>query len=64
MAGKRFIENEKNYRNRSISHHFRDKGVFAFNAAIQDGHQKWREKIFKEKTPVQSANILGVKIFF
>ena len=29
-----------------ISLHFRNKRVFAFNAEIQDGRQKWRENIF------------------
>ena len=37
---------EKFYRNRSISHHFRDKYVFAFYAEIQDGRQKWWENDF------------------
>ena len=29
-----------------ISLHFRDKRVFAFYAEIQDGRQKWPEKLF------------------
>ena len=44
---------------------FADECVFffAFNAEIQDGHQKWRENKFWEKSPVDSADILQVKNF-
>ena len=42
---------------------FRDKCVFAFNAEIQDGPQKWWETIFGEKLPVDSAGALWVKNF-
>ena len=54
---------QKLRRNRSISLHFQDKCVFAFNAEILDGRQKWREKDFCEKLPVDSADTLWVKIF-
>ena len=37
---------QKFCQNRSISLHFQDKRVFAFNAEIQDDHQKWRENNF------------------
>ena len=54
----------KNFRrNRSILLRFRDERVFAFNAEIQDGHQKWRKNNFCEKLPVDSAKTLWVKIF-
>ena len=55
-AGQKFRQN------RSILLHFRNKWVFAFNAEIQDGHQKWRENYFCEKLPVDSADALWVKI--
>ena len=42
---------------------FRDKHVFAFNAEIQDGHQKWRENNFCKKSSVNSADTLRVKNF-
>ena len=42
----RYPMGQKFHRNRSISHRFRDKCVFAFNAEIQDGHQKWWENNF------------------
>ena len=47
-------------RNHSISLHFRNKRVFAFNAEIQDGRQKW-ENDFCEKLPVDSADTMRVK---
>ena len=49
--------------NHSISLRFREKRVFAFNAEIQDSHQKWWENNFCEKLPVDSAHTLQVKIF-
>ena len=49
-------------RNRSISLRYRDKCVFAFNAEIQDGHQKWRENEFCEQSPVDFTDTLRVKI--
>ena len=49
--------------NRSILLHFQDKQVFAFNAEIQDGRQKWRKNNFSEKSPVDSADTLWVKNF-
>ena len=49
--------------NRSISLCFRDKPVFALNAEIQDGHQKWGENDFWKKSPVDSADNLWVKNF-
>ena len=54
----------QNFRqNCSIALRFRDKRVFAFNAEIQDGHQKWRENDFCKKWAVDSADTLWVKIF-
>ena len=50
----RYLAGQKFCRNRSISLRFRDKLVFAFNAEIQDGRQKWRENDFLEKSPVDS----------
>ena len=43
-VGKNFCQN------RSISLCFRDKHVFALNAEIQDGRQKWRENIVLKKS--------------
>ena len=51
------------HRNCSISLRFRDKQVFAFNAEVQHGRQKWRESDFCKKWPVDSADTLWVKIF-
>ena len=34
---------------------------FCVYAEIQDGQQKWRKTIFWEKSPVDSADTLGVK---
>ena len=47
----------------SISLRFRDKRVFAFNTEIQDGRQKWWEKDFCKKSPVDSSYTLFVKNF-
>ena len=74
MAGKPFFRNvastlcrypagQKFLQNRSISHRFQDKCVFAFYAKIQDGHQKWQESDFCEKSPVHSTDTLWVKTF-
>ena len=73
MAGKQFLRKvasrlckypagQKFRWNRSISLCFWDKSVFAFKAEIQDGHQKWRENDFWEKSPVDSADTYGPKI--
>ena len=35
---------------------FRRNRSFAFYAEIQDGHEKWRENHFWEKSPVDSPN--------
>ena len=43
---RRYPVGQKFRRNRSILLRFRDKLVFAFNAEIQDGRQKWRENDF------------------
>ena len=46
-----------------------ESGLFTFYlficilCRIQDGHQKWRENDFCKKSPVDSADILQVKIF-
>ena len=37
--------------------------LFAFYAKIQNGHQKWRENDFWEKSPVDSADKLWIKNF-
>ena len=47
----------------SISLHFRDKRIFAFNAEIQDGRQKLRENQFGEKLLMDSEDSLWVKNF-
>ena len=54
---------QKFRQNRSISLCFQDKPVFALNAEIQDGHQKWRENVVLQKKPVDSADTLPVKNF-
>ena len=59
----RYPVGQKFRQNRSILLHFRDKHVFAFNAAIQDGCQKWWENDFCKKSPVDSADTLRVKNF-
>ena len=59
----RYPSDKKFQRNRSISHRFRDQCTFAFDTEIEDGHQKWRENNFWEKSPVDSADTLGVKNF-
>ena len=59
----RYPAGQKFCQNCSISPRFRDKRVFAIKAEIQDGHQKWRENDFWEKSPVDSANTLWVKNF-
>ena len=52
------LEGKKFRQNRSISHRFRDKCVYVFYAEIQDGHQKWQQNDFWEKSPVDSADTL------
>ena len=37
--------------------------LFAFYAEIQNGHQKWQENDFWEKSPVDSADTMRVKDF-
>ena len=59
----RHLVGQKFCRNPCISIHYRDKHVFAFNAEIQDGCQKWRENHFCEKLPVDFADTLWVKNF-
>ena len=54
---------QKFRQNRSISLSFRVKRVFAFNAEIQDGRQKWRKNDVCEKSPVDSADTLQVRNF-
>ena len=36
---------------------------YVFYTKIQDGRQKWQENDFSEKSPVDSADSLGVKNF-
>ena len=45
----RYPVGQKFCRNRSISLHFRNNRAFVFNAAIQDGCQKWPENFFLVK---------------
>ena len=52
---------QKFLRNRSISHCFRDKCVFAFYAEVQDGRHKWRENDFWKKLPLHSLDTVRVK---
>ena len=73
MAGKLFLEKvaddsgylvyQKYRRNCSISHHFRDKCIFAFFTDIQDGQPKQQENHFRQKLADDSADNLGVKNF-
>ena len=58
----RYFVGPKFCQNCSISHRFQDKCAFALYAEIQDGCQKWRESDFCEKSPVDSAYTLWVKI--
>ena len=73
MAGKRFLGKvvsrlywytggKKFQQNRTILHHFRDKCVFAFYAEIHDAYKNDTND-FWEKSPVDSADTLGVKTF-
>ena len=59
----RYAVGQKFRRNPSISLRFQNKQVFVFNTEIQDGHQKWRENNFCEKSPVDFADTLWVKNF-
>ena len=52
----RYPVDQKFCRNRSILLRFQDKHVFAFNAEIQDGRQKWQENNFCEKSPVDPTD--------
>ena len=53
----------KNFVKITISHLFRDKCAFAFDAEIQDGCQKWRKCDFCLKLPVDSSYTLRDKNF-
>ena len=57
----RYPAGQKFRQNRSILLCFRDKCLFAFYAQIQ--HEKWRENDFWEKSPVDSADTLRIKLF-
>ena len=46
-----------------ISHHFRDKRIFAFYTEIQDGRQKWQENHFGQKVADKSTHTLWVLNF-
>ena len=72
VAGKQFLRknasrlcrypvDQKFCWNRSISFRFRDKHIFVFYEEIQDGHQKWRENNFCEKSPVDCRYHAGKK---
>ena len=50
---------QKFCRNRSISHCFQDKCIFAFYAEFQDGHRKWREKYFWQTGADDSVHHAG-----
>ena len=74
MAAKRFLQrvtsrlrrhpvDQKFRRNRSISLRYQDKCVFAFNAEIQDGRQKWWENDFLRKVTSSFVHTLRVKNF-
>ena len=54
---------QKFRQNHFISHHFLDKCTFAFYTEIEDGHQKWQENNFWEKSPDDSASTLRAKNF-
>ena len=56
-GGKKFC------RNRSISHNFQDKCIFAFYTEFQDDCQKWRENDFLNKLADNSTETLRVKNF-
>ena len=57
VVGQKFCQNH------SITHHFRDKRVFAFYTEIQDGRQKWRENDFWDTVAEDSVHTLWVKNF-
>ena len=57
----RYPVGQKFCQNRSILLSFQGKNGFAFYAEIPDGHQKWQENAFVEKSPVVSADTLRVK---
>ena len=59
----RYPGGKKICQNHSSSHCFRDKGVFAYYAEIQDSRQKWRENNFWENLTAESGDTLGVKNF-
>ena len=54
---------QKFRRNRSISHCFQDKDVFAFYAQIHDGCQKWRKLIFGKNWLMSLCIPCSSKIF-
>ena len=45
----------KNFVEIALSRCFQDKLTFAFYVEIQDGHQKWRESDFWEKSLIDSG---------
>ena len=54
----------KNFGEIALSRIVSEINVFlCFFAKIQDGHQKWQENDFREKSPVDSAHTLWVKNF-
>ena len=58
----RYHAGQKFRSNRSILLCLRGKCVFAFNAEIQEGRQKWLENQFCEKSPVALKIPCGSKI--
>ena len=59
----RYDGGQKFYQNHSFLHSFQNRCVFWFYAEIQDGHKKWRENDFWEKSTVDPADSLWVKYF-
>ena len=53
----------KNFLEIALSRSISEITLFAFYAEIQDGHQKWGEKDFWKKSPVDSSDTLRVKKF-
>ena len=59
----RYPAGQKFQQNRSISHRYRNKCVFAFYAEIQDGRQIWWEIYFWGNSRIDSVDTLGSKIW-
>ena len=57
------FKSKKFCQNGCISHHFRDKCVFAFYAEIQYGRQIWRENQFWQKVTDNSTQAIEVHLY-